>query len=163
MRHNVSGPIVALAILAVLVVGYMLFSRPELAPPGVGVHSHGEEETPDLPSPPPVEASELQSLRKGLLPLGIAAVFPPLMEDRRKGVRVAGVAVGSPAEGAGLRPGDLIKSFNSVEVPHPWMLVGLLEEVEAEREYGAIIVRDGQEQKVMIGGIRPLPLEERVR
>lgn len=163
MRHNVSGPIVALAILGILVVGYLAFNRPELAPPGVGVHSHGEEETPDLPWSPPVEASELQSLRKGLLPLGISAVFPPLGEDRGKGARVAAVGMGSPAERAGLRPGDLIKSFNNVPLSNPWSLVGPLEEVKVGEEYEVVIVRAGEEMKVVVSGVRPLPLEERAR
>jgi len=158
----VSGPIVALAILAILVVGYMLFNRPELAPPGVGLHSHGEE-TPDLPWSPPADDSEKQALRKGLLPLGISAVFPPLAEDRGKGARVAGVAMGSPAERAGLRPGDLIKSFSDVRVSSPWSLVGPLEQVKVDEEYKVLIVRANEETELVVSGVRPLPLEERVR
>ncbi|MBE9566205.1 MAG: PDZ domain-containing protein, partial [Proteobacteria bacterium] len=50
----------------------------------------------------------------GLLPLGITGIMPPLLEDRRRGVRVASVGPGSPAAEAGLQPGDLVLEFDDV-------------------------------------------------
>jgi len=163
VRQRVSGPVIVVVILAVLLAGFVLFSRPELAPPGVGLHDHGEEETVPLPWSREVGAQEMQRLRKGLLPLGVWAVFPPLGEDRGKGARVAGVRPESPAQKAGLEAGDLIKSFDGRQLSQPWTLVGLLEKASPGKKYEVVLVRAGKERKVVVTGITSLPPEERVR
>jgi len=155
---------VLVAILAVLFVAFVFFSRAEWAPAGVGVHHHGEEEeTVPLPWSPPVDQNEQRTLRKGLLPLGILAVFPPIGEDRGKGVRVAAVAPEGPAGKAGLQPGDLITSFGGKRLSHPWSLVGALSAASPQGKYEMAVVRAGKERKLVVTGITPLPPEERVR
>ena len=162
-KQNVSVQVVIVVLVAVTAIAYVAFSRPELAPPGVGAsHHHGEEE-PELPWSPPVTEQELEALRIGLMPLGVWAVFPPLVEDRGKGVRVAVVLPGSPAAQGGLRPGDLIESFSDHRMSHPFSLVAALELVKPEEEYEAVVVRSGEEHTLVITGLVPLPLEERAR
>ena len=163
MTQRVSGPMIVVLILAVLLAGFLVFSRSEWAPPGVGIHKHEEEESVPLPWSPPVNAEEQRTLRKGLLPLGILAVFPPLGEDRGKGVRVAAVRQDSPAKKAGLEPGDLIKSFDGKRLPQPWALVGLVQSTTPEKRHEMVTVRAGKERKLALTGITPLPPEERVR
>ena len=164
MRQRVSGPVLVVVMLAVLLAGFLIFGREELAPPGVGVHQHGEEEeTMPLPWSPPTSAQEMNSLRKGLLPLGVLAVYPPLGEDRGKGARLAGVRPGSPAGSAGLEPGDLLKSFDGRRLSNPWALVSAVENASPEKKYEIVVVRAGEERKVLVAGIIPLPPEERVR
>lgn len=164
-KQRVSGPVIAVVLVAVGVVAYLAFNRPELAPPGVGLHDHGEEEAaaPELPWSPPASSEDLQELSIGLMPLGATAVFPPLAEDRGAGVRIALVRVGSPAASAGLRPGDLVKRFGEWTMTQPYSLVGALELVEPDKEYEVMVVRAGEERTLVVTGLRPLPPEERVR
>ncbi len=162
-KQNVSVQVVIVVLVAVTAIAYVAFSRPELAPPGVGAsHHHGEAE-PELPWSPPVTERELEALRIGLMPLGVWAVFPPLAEDRGKGMRVAAMLPGSPAMQAGLQPGDLITRFNDRAVGHPFGLIAGLEVVKPEEEYEAVVVRSGEEHTLVITGLVPLPLEERAR
>jgi len=164
VKQRVSGPMVLVVILVVLLAAFVFFSRAEWAPPGVGVHRHGEEEEAvPLPWSPPVDPGEQRTLRKGLLPLGILAVFPPIGEDRGKGVRVAAVRPGSPAAQAGLEPGDLIKAFDAKRLGQPWGLVALLTAAAPDQQYDMAVLRAGKERKLVVTGITPLPPEERVR
>ena len=162
-KQNVSVQVVIVVLVAVTAIAYVAFSRPELAPPGVGVCHHCGEEEPQLPWSPPVEPQELEAQRIGLMPLGMWAVFPPLGEDRRKGVRVAVVIRGSPAAQGGLRPGDLIKSFSNHRMSHPFGLAAALEVVKPEEKYELVVERSGEEHTLVITGLVPLPLEERAR
>jgi serine protease Do len=77
-------------------------------------------------------------------------------------VRIAGVAPGSPAAAAGLRPGDLITSFNGQPTGNPYALIAALGKVDPERDNAALVERAGEEQTVVITGVRPLAPEERV-
>jgi hypothetical protein len=45
----------------------------------------------------------------------------------------------------------------------PYSLVGALERVEPDKEYEVVVVRAGEEHTLVVAGLRPLPLEERVR
>ncbi len=166
MQQRVSGPMILVAILAVVLAGFIFFSHPEWAPPGVGVHHHGEEgeeESVPLPWSPPVDQNEQRTLRKGMLPLGILAVFPPIGEDRGKGVRVAAVRPESPAAKAGLQPGDLIKTFDGKRLGQPWGLVALLSAASPEKKYEVVVIRAGKERRLAVAGVAPLSPEERVR
>lgn len=161
-KQHVSGPVIVLVLFVVLVGAYILFYRAELAPPGVELHDHGEEEQVELPWSPPVSPEDLQALSIRLMPLGVAAVFPPLAEDRFAGVRIASVAAGSPAERGGLRPGDLVKRFGESDTTQAYALAAALARVEPEEEYEVVIVRGGEERTLVVTGLKPLPQEEPV-
>lgn len=164
MRQNISGSVAVLLIILAVAGAFVLFNREELAPPGVGLHHHGEEEPQQpLPWSPPVQDGEMDRIRRGLLPLGIAVVFPPVAADKGQGVRVAVVAPGSPAERGGLRAGDLLKSFNGQHMFHPFAVAVALEQVDPEIENEVVIVRGGEEEQLVIVGVKPLPPEERLR
>ena len=163
VKQNVSGSIVVLVVFVVLVLAYALFYRAELAPPGVDLlHSHGDE-APPLPPSPEVSEQEFRNLAKGLMPLGVTAVFPPLGEDRFKGARIASVASDGPAGLAGLRPGDFVTRFDEWNTGNPFALVAILNQVEPDKSYEIVVVRSGEEQTLVVSGITPLPLEEQVR
>jgi len=154
--------VIVLVLFVVLVAAYVLFYRAELAPPGVELYDHGEEEQPELPWSPPVNPEDLQALSIRLMPLGVAAVFPPLVEDRFAGVRIASVAAGSPAERGGLQAGDLVKRFGEWDTTQAFALAAALTRVEPEEEYEVVVVRGGEERTLVVTGLKPLPREEPV-
>jgi len=155
VKQSVSAPAAAVVLLMGVLGFFVVFSRAKLAP---------EPEAPTvLPWAPPVEPGELNQLRHGLLPLGVRVVMPPLPSDRFKGVRVALIAVGSPAAKGGLQAGDLIVSFDGRHIPYPYALTGLLTRASSDRTYEVVIVRAGEEKTLQITGITPLPLEEQLK
>lgn len=155
VRQNISLPTALLVVAVATAIFLVVFSRPHWGP----------QPRPVIlpPQVPEVSDSEIQGLRKGLMPMGIVVVMPPLPQDRGKGVRVAGVVPGSPAYNAGLRAGDLITSFAGEATPHPGVVVYLLESVEPGKKYTVGFVRSGEKQTAEITGITPLPPEERAR
>lgn len=154
-KRNVSGPVMVLALFVVLVGAYFLFYRAELAPPGVDLlHGH-EEEAPELPWSPPVNTEDLQALARGLAPLGLMPVFPPLSAERAAGVRIAVVAPGSPAEQAGLQPGDLVKRFGEWDTPQAFVLAAVLRRVDPKAKYEMVVVRGGEERTLVVTGLTP--------
>jgi membrane-associated protease RseP (regulator of RpoE activity) len=154
VKQSISGPAAAAIIVAVLVGSLLIFNRAQLAP--------APEPPRMLPPSPPVDETELSRLRRGLSPLGISVVWPPLAEDRLKVIRIAWAVPGSPAQTAGLRGGDALQSFNDIETTHPYRLAAALADVDPEKAYEAVIVRAGEQQTLLITGIRPLLPEERV-
>jgi len=153
VNRPISPTAAMIVILLALLIFSLVFSRAEWAP---------EEKRPfRLPPEPSLSETEVTQSRRGLKPLGIVGVLPPLKEDRRKGVRVAVVVPGSVADRAGIQMGDLIVSFGGQKLQHPLSLVGALNNAKAGREYEAVVIRDGKEQKLTITGIIPLPPEER--
>lgn len=161
-RQNVSAPVVILVVFIVLIGAYLLFYRGELAPPGVDLlHGH-EEETLPIPPTPPADEQDFRRLSQGLMPLGVSTVFPPLAEDRFKGVRIASVAPGSPAAAGGIRPGDLITRFNERETGNAFVLIDELTRVVPDQEYQVVVVRGGEDHTLVVTGMTPLPLEEQV-
>ena len=162
VKQNVSGSVVVLVVFLVLLLAYALFFRAELAPPGVDLIDHGDEE-PQLPQSPEASEEEFRNLATGLMPLGVTAVFPPLAEDRYKGTRIASVGSGTPAGLAGLRAGDLVTRFGEWSTGNPFALVAVLNQVEPDKSYEIVVVRSREEQTLVVSGITPLPLEEQVR
>ena len=155
VKQKVSGPVAAVVIVLAVIIAVAVFNRSSLAPK--------EKPAYVLPPEPLVEESERATVRSNLAPLGIAAIMPPLIEDRRKGVRVAAIRAGSPAEEAGLEPGDLIDGFDHKPVAHVMNLSSLVNQAEPKRAYPIDIVRGGKRQQLMVTGIVPLPPEERGR
>jgi S1-C subfamily serine protease len=149
-KQNVSGPVAALVIGLAIVVSIAVFTRASLAP----------KEPPPfiLPREPPMEESERRALQTGLMPLGVAAVLPPLLEDRQSGARVAFLRPDSPAMNAGIRVGDLIRSLNGQPVYHAPGLVSMLQAVDSETSYAIEVVRDGKTLKLTVTGITPLSI-----
>jgi hypothetical protein len=73
-------------------------------------------------------------------------VVPDFGESTRPGVRVTGVRAGSPAEGAGLRAGDVLVRFGGVQVGTLDDLTFALRSHRAGDEIDVRWVRDGEEQ-----------------
>lgn len=155
MRHGVSLPVTIVVVIVVVAASLLAFNRQQLAPP--------PEAPATLPWAPTLEDGERAAISKGLLPLGIQVVMPPIGDDRFQGVRVASVLPGSPAAAGGLRPGDLIVSFNDKRITQPYALIAALEQTDPERPNEVVIERASEEQSVVITGVKPLAPEERVR
>ncbi len=153
MKQTVSAPVAVIVLVLAVAVGLVVLGRQQPQ------HSH-EDEVFVLPFEPPVEERELSILRKGLMPLGIAVVMPPLGDDRFKGARVAVVLPGSPAERGGLKAGDLILRFNDVGTGNPFALVAAVAEVDPEKENEVVVERAGEELALVITGVTPLSPEE---
>jgi len=65
-----------------------------------------------------------------------------------EGVAVAGVLPGSPAEKAGLQPGDVIRSVNGRAMHDKFMLRSALGEIDVHTKVQLAIIHEGQEQTV---------------
>lgn len=61
------------------------------------------------------------------------------------GVLITDIGAGSPAEAAGLRPGDVVRTFNGKPVADPLALLSRLAETEIGAEVQLGIVRGGQQ------------------
>jgi len=155
LTKNVSGPVAALLIFLALIAFAALFHNARLAPP--------ETVEPPRPPEPNVEDQEIQMMRRGLKPLGVAAIMAPLAKDRGRGVRVGSVAMNSPAEKAGLQIGDLILEFRGMKTVHPGALVAALNQVKAGESAKMVIDRSGKTLTLTVIGITPLPPEEQPR
>ncbi|RJR47505.1 MAG: DegQ family serine endoprotease [Desulfobacteraceae bacterium] len=75
------------------------------------------------------------------------------LRDETKGVLVAGVTLGGPAEKAGIRRSDVIVSFNGKPVEEPRDLSSLVAESPAGKEAVVTVLREGKKQdlKVAVG------------
>ena len=65
-----------------------------------------------------------------------------------KGVGVAQVQAGSAADRAGLRKGDVITSFNGVEMTDPNVFRNLVASTAPGTEVSLTVIRDGREQQI---------------
>jgi len=153
VKQNVSGPVAAVVLLVGLAAFFVFFSRAQWAPPPKVAL------TP--PPSPEMGPDDLAVSTVGLLPLGITGIMPPLLEDRRRGVRVASVGPGSPAAEAGLQPGDLILEFDDVQTAHVYMLAAVLSEMTPDQSVNVLIERAGQQQTLVVIGVTPLTPEQR--
>ena len=113
VKQNVSAPTALIAIVLCAVLAVVVFGR--RAP-----QHHGSEEVFVLPFAPDVDGNEVAALRAAMAPLGATVVFPPLPGDRSSGARIAFVMPGGPAAAGGLMPGDLVVSFDGMQIPHPY-------------------------------------------
>jgi len=154
VKQNVSGITAVLIIFVAFGVFFFAFSKLQ-APP----------ETPPFvpPQTPPVQQGDMEDMYKGLSPLGITVVVPPLVEDRGRAVRVSGVFVKSPAERAGLQMGDAIEQFDGKYLMSREALFSLLTRVDPKKTYPLVINRSGKELTLSVTGLVPLAPEERVR
>ena len=149
-----SAPAAIIVIVAALIVFFMVFNRP--APETVQL-------SVQVPDPPPVDESQIADMYKGLSPLGLVAVLPPLLEDRQRGVRVVAVGKDTLAARAGLKAGDLIVTFDQKHLMSPDALTYLLARVEPKKTYQMQVTRSGKTMNLPVTGITPLPPEERVK
>ena len=67
-----------------------------------------------------------------------------------EGTIVHSVLPGSPAEKAGLEPGDLILDLNGQKIDSPTALQGVVEQLSIGKSYPMEIVRDGKRQKLNV-------------
>jgi len=79
------------------------------------------------------------------------------LEEGSKGVLVNSVVAGSPAEKAGLKPGDVIVGFAGEKVTDPAALKGKVVTSEVSKPCEVVFIRDGKEQKATIV---PAPFEK---
>lgn len=152
--QNVSAPAAIIVIVVALIILFAVFNHP--APEAI-------QPSVQVPEPPPVDERQISDMYKGLSPLGIVAVFPPLLEDRLQGVRVVAVVKDTPAARAGLKPGDFIATFDQKYLVSPDALTYLLARVEPKKTYQMQVTRSGKTMKLPVTGITPLPPEERVK
>jgi hypothetical protein len=83
-------------------------------------------------------------------------VVPEFGADGVPGVTITGVRPGSPADKAGVRPGDVIVKFAGVDVKTLEDLMFVLRGRHAGDEVQVVVVRDGREQTVRaVLGERP--------
>ncbi len=66
------------------------------------------------------------------------------------GAMVHSVLPGSPADKAGLEPGDVILSLNSQKIDTPSALQGVVEQLSIGKSYPLEIIRDGKQQKLTV-------------
>ena len=149
MKQTVSAPIALIAIVLCAVLAFLLFSRME--PP-----SSGPEEVFTLPFAPPVKEKEVNALQTSVFPLGVSVVFPPLPADRFAGARIGQVAPGSPAATGGMKPGDLVVSFNGQKITHPFGLANGISTAKPEESIEVVVEREGERQTLVVSGIKPM-------
>ena len=154
MKQNVKGTTAAVVIVFAIVVAFLVGSHLKPA---------AEDKPFVLPQTPPTRPNEVEDMYRGLTPLGIAVVVPPLSEDRTKGARVSGVEMGKPGHQAGLQMGDLITSFDGKTVRSKDQLVAYLTEVVPGKAYPMTVIRSDKAVTLKVTGLQALPLEQRVR
>ncbi len=76
-----------------------------------------------------------------------------------KAAAVGAVQAGSPAERAGLRPGDIITEFGSADIP-TWEHLEMAVAARPERDVDVVVIRNGREERL---SVRPDLTEMRTR
>jgi S1-C subfamily serine protease len=152
VKQNVSASAAVAVLVVAIAVFYIVFNKPAPVSPG--------EVTKPLPFAPEVDPSKNADVRKGLRPLGVLAVFPPVPPDRNKGVRLAAVIPGSPADRGGLKAGDLVTGFNGQQLSNQDTFIYLLSLADPKQSYTVEFVRAGKTRQVSVTGVKPLPPEE---
>jgi serine protease Do len=91
---------------------------------------------------------------RGYLGVNVQGLTPELAKSMRlretKGALVAGVSKGSPADAAGIKPGDVIVSFDGKDVPDVSHLPMLVAATAVDKTVPVKILRDGSEQTVNV-------------
>lgn len=153
VKQTVSAPFALITIALCAGLAFLIFSRPQF-------QAAQNQEVFMLPFAPEVNESEVASVRQALLPLGASAIYPPLPADRMKGARLAFVTNGSPAAIGGLRPGDLVVSFDGREIANPFALAGAASIAEPEKPIEVIVERGGEKQTLIVPGLRRIQTKE---
>jgi len=83
------------------------------------------------------------------LPPELASHLPSAVSGGR-GILVTNVAAGSPAEQAGLRPHDILVSYNNQPLYAPEQFMKMVHHDKSGQEISLGIVRGGQEQQVKV-------------
>jgi serine protease Do len=107
----------------------------------------------------------LQQLRtagrvtRGWLGVSIQPLTPELAKSfglgESKGALIASVSPGSPAERAGVKPGDVIVAYNGKPVDTPRVLPGLVANTEVGKGVELTVLREGKPRllRVMVGNL----------
>jgi len=101
----------------------------------------------------------------GWLGITVQELTPPLaryfqLSEEEKGVLVAGVEPGSPAEQAGLKSGDLVVTFDGEEVVEPEDLSGLVAGTPPGKQAAVEVIREGKPLSLTVtvgGAARKVP------
>ncbi|HYL80534.1 MAG TPA: DegQ family serine endoprotease, partial [Candidatus Acidoferrum sp.] len=102
---------------------------------------------------------------RGYLGVSVQAITPELAKSLQlkdtKGALVAGVTKGSPAEAAGIKPGDVIVGFDGKDVTEMHNLPTLVAVTPIDKEVPVTILRSGAEQtlKIKVGKMAGEPSE----
>ncbi len=92
--------------------------------------------------------------RRGWLGVQIQTVTPEIAEslglDKPRGALVAGVVADSPAEAAGFAPGDVILTFNGVDVPESRRLPRIVAETGVGKEVDVVVWRQGKKRTLRV-------------
>jgi serine protease Do len=95
------------------------------------------------------------TVQRAFLGVGIQPVTMPLSQqlglDMTSGVVVTEVRRGSPAEKAGLQPGDVVVGFQGQDVVTPRDLQSLVERADPEKSHAIEIMRDGKNLSLDVG------------
>jgi serine protease Do len=106
-------------------------------------------------------------VRRGQLGITVGKVNSEIAErlklNNQNGVFIAQVQPGSAADGAGIRPGDIITMFNGIAVNDPNTFRNLVAGMAPGTEVTLTIQREGREQQVRatLGEFTPQPPERR--
>lgn len=94
---------------------------------------------------------------RGWLGVGLAPVSTnPTDLSENKGVTIANVITGGPAQEAGLQSGDIILSIDGTPISDPNTLIGIVSRKTPNSTLSTVISRNGQEQTLAIKvGERP--------
>jgi S1-C subfamily serine protease len=100
-----------------------------------------------------------QLIKSGQVQRGqLGVTIQPLTEDLASGfglkdtdgVLVGDVVAGSPAQRAGIRPGDIIREIDGHKVPNPNQLRNKISSMRPGTEVTVTLIRDKQEQKLKV-------------
>lgn len=102
-------------------------------------------------------------VRRGYLGVMIQGLNGPLADklniDADAGALVAQVIADSPAEKAGLKPGDVVMKLDGEKVNSPKTLQNAVEKIEIGKSYDLEILRDGEKQTLSVT-IEQMPSDE---
>ena len=103
------------------------------------------------------------SVTRGWIGIEAQDITPELAESFRlkqvRGSLIAGILRGSPAEHAGLKPGDILLEINGNQVTDSSSMLNLISGLAPNKQATLLVARDEKEIKVPITiGKRPKPL-----